>query len=512
MCRHSFQAVRILKAGAAGAILALALIHVLGDSFTDFGGLPADAGNPTVLSYPWAALCMLASIIFMVILEHILNVSHMQEAGHSHSHRAAELDTNTALTKAPLLTQDSDDIESTLCAHTHATATAGHGPNPGPCSHGHSQQVVVLQEQPDGSNHHSSAAGLPSGGAHAHAHAHGSATSHQHPQRTGAGQHGQQKLIAMGGAVATAAMAMAKGHKQQQRKPQPHGHIHVDHHESAHGGKCTHHLPGEHHRSLATRSPHGAEASRLTGQRSEYSPPGEQAVIVHGSAAPPQPHSHSHAPPNPKHLHADHADQHQGEHSGQASHTTPDPGTQHPHQHAAPSAPGASSSHRDCGACADHHGRHHTPQALSGAVCCTTAKGGGAACCDTAASDCAAPDVVLCLAHTHSSSLGFEPPNLCSSDSDNNNVHAHDAAAGYQGRGTCGDGGEQHGHLCPDSQADRWLHSDAQHPTVNGGPHVAAHRAMVVAYLMEVGCVFHSVIIGIDLGLGMDSRTRTITR
>ncbi|MEW5314429.1 MAG: hypothetical protein WDW38_005930 [Sanguina aurantia] len=122
---HQSKAVRILKAGAAGAILALALIHVLGDSFTDFGGLPADAGNPTVLSYPWAALCMLASIIFMVILEHILNVSHMQEAGHGHSHRT-ELDTNTALTKAPLLTQDSDDIENTLCAHSHATASASH--------------------------------------------------------------------------------------------------------------------------------------------------------------------------------------------------------------------------------------------------------------------------------------------------------------------------------------------------------------------------------------------------
>ncbi|MEW5314428.1 MAG: hypothetical protein WDW38_005929 [Sanguina aurantia] len=321
----------------------------------------------------------------------------------------------------------------------------------------------------------------------------------------------------MEGTVATT--AMVKGSKKQQQqlllKPQPHGHIHVDHHESAHGGKCTHHLAGDHHRSLATRSPHGAEASRQRGERSEYRTPSEQGVIVHSNAAPPQPHSHSHAPLDPKHRHADHADQHHHEHSGQASHTTPDPGTQHPHQHAAPSAPGASSSHRDCGACADHHGRHHTPQALSGAVCCTTAKGSAAACCDTAASDCAATDVVLCLAHTHSSSLCFEPrssPNICSSNSDKDIIHAHDAVAGYQGRGTCGDGGEQHGHLCPDSQADRWLHSDAQHPTVNGEPHVAAHRAMVVAYLMEVGCVFHSVIIGIDLGLGMDSRTRTITR
>lgn len=67
----SLQAVRILKAGAAGAILALALIHVLGDSFTDFGSLPADAGSDVVLSYPWAALCMLGSIIFMVSKRYI---------------------------------------------------------------------------------------------------------------------------------------------------------------------------------------------------------------------------------------------------------------------------------------------------------------------------------------------------------------------------------------------------------------------------------------------------------
>lgn len=70
MTHSSLQAVRILKAGAAGAILALALIHVLGDSFTDFGSLPEDAASPVVISYPWASLCMLASIIFMVSRQH----------------------------------------------------------------------------------------------------------------------------------------------------------------------------------------------------------------------------------------------------------------------------------------------------------------------------------------------------------------------------------------------------------------------------------------------------------
>lgn len=60
------QAVRILKAVSAGAVLALALIHVMGDSFSDFGGLPAGSASALAIGYPWASLCALFAIMFMV--------------------------------------------------------------------------------------------------------------------------------------------------------------------------------------------------------------------------------------------------------------------------------------------------------------------------------------------------------------------------------------------------------------------------------------------------------------
>lgn len=60
------QAVRILKAVSAGAVLALALIHVMGDSFSEFGALPEGSASDLAIGYPWASLCALFAIMFMV--------------------------------------------------------------------------------------------------------------------------------------------------------------------------------------------------------------------------------------------------------------------------------------------------------------------------------------------------------------------------------------------------------------------------------------------------------------
>lgn len=87
---------------------------------------------------------------------------------------------------------------------------------------------------------------------------------------------------------------------------------------------------------------------------------------------------------------------------------------------------------------------------------------------------------------------------------------------------------DPHGHFCPGGIQNTvlWVHSRDVDPMAciedkhvesdsTSGSSVQVsiqRRRLVVAYLMEIGCIFHSVIIGIDLGLGGSSRAATVTR
>lgn len=86
---------------------------------------------------------------------------------------------------------------------------------------------------------------------------------------------------------------------------------------------------------------------------------------------------------------------------------------------------------------------------------------------------------------------------------------------------------DPHGHFCPGGIQNTvlWVHSRDIDPlscsiekSNDSGRDSSStavssqRRALVVAYLMEIGCIFHSVIIGIDLGLGGSSRAATVTR
>ncbi|MEW5317243.1 MAG: hypothetical protein WDW38_008559 [Sanguina aurantia] len=88
----TWRAVRILKAVSAGGVLALALIHVMGDSFSEFGGLPEGSASELALGYPWAALCALFAIMFMAVLENILSVHHLRSGTQQHELPASHAD------------------------------------------------------------------------------------------------------------------------------------------------------------------------------------------------------------------------------------------------------------------------------------------------------------------------------------------------------------------------------------------------------------------------------------
>ncbi|MEW5301938.1 MAG: hypothetical protein WDW36_004762 [Sanguina aurantia] len=88
----TWRAVRILKAVSAGGVLALALIHVMGDSFAEFGGLPEGSASELAIGYPWAALCALFAIMFMAVLENILSVHHLRSGTQQHELPASHAD------------------------------------------------------------------------------------------------------------------------------------------------------------------------------------------------------------------------------------------------------------------------------------------------------------------------------------------------------------------------------------------------------------------------------------